>query len=42
MRLRTLHPKYLDSWDLVAPRWETLLAQAVLGGHTGVACATHD
>ncbi|MDR3413795.1 MAG: pyrimidine dimer DNA glycosylase/endonuclease V [Formivibrio sp.] len=34
MRLWTLHPRYLDSRGLVALWRETLLAQAVLGGHT--------
>ena len=34
MRLWSLHPKYLDAQGLVALWRETLLAQAVLRGHT--------
>lgn len=34
MRLWTLHPKYLDAQGLVALWRETLLARAVLRGHT--------
>ena len=34
MRLRTLHPKYLDAQGLVALWREALLAQAVLKGQT--------
>ena len=30
MRLWTLHPKYVDSQDLLALWWEALLARAVL------------